>query len=304
MTRLIMRKLTLLLAAGLVLAVGAQSAAAAPSTLAVSIKKSGYSPKTATLAYGAKVTWTNNDTVNHQIVANNGAFASPLIAPGKSWSNTFNTAGSFGYHDALHSGYAGTLKVNGPPPSLSLNLSQPIVVYGSTVMLTGRASNVAPGTDVTLWEQKWGAPSPVQLAVVQTNSDGSFGYSTLPNMFAYYTASFPTLTGTVKSSSVTVQVEPKVSLLTGTKAGYLHIQVAAGKSMNGHHVFLQRLSPYGQWVNVKAFTLTTGSGFGFRPLKWLPKGMSRIRISLSVNQAGIGLLGAYSGTRTVHLVVR
>ena len=298
-----MRKLLLLLAAGLVLAVGVQSAAAAPSTLAVTIKKSGFSPSSATLAYGAKVTWTNRDTSNHQVVANDGSFASPVLTPGKSYTFTFNRSGKFNYHDALHSGLTATLTINGAPPALTLALNQPITVYGSSIMLSGKAENITPGTNVTLWAQTWGAPSPVQLAVVQTASDGTFGYSTQPSMYTTYSASFQTLTGTVKSPTVFVQVEPKVSLLTGTKAGYLHISVAAGKSMNGHHVFLQRLSRYGQWINVKAFTLTTGSGFGFRPVKWLPNGYSKIRISLSVNQAGIGLLGAYSGTRTVHLVV-
>jgi len=299
-----MRKLLPFLIAGLVLAFGAQSAAAAPTTLSVSIKKSGFSPSTATLAYGAKVTWTNNDTTTHQIVANDGSFASPVLGAGKSYSFTFNRSGKFGYHDALHPSLTGQLTINGPPPSLTVALNEPIVTYGGKIMLSGKASNLAAGSNVTIYAQEWGAPSPVQLAVVQTASDGSYGYETLPHMYTTYSASVQTLTGTVKSSTVFVQVAPKVSLLNGTKKGYLHLYVSAGKSLSGRHVFLQRLSTYGQWINVKAFTLGSSSGVGFRPLKWLPGGTSQIRISLSVNQAGIGLLGAYSGTRTMHLSVR
>lgn len=300
-----MRKLLLLLAAGLALAVGAQSAAAAPSTLAVTIKKSGFSPKTATLAYGAKVTWTNRDHSNHQIVANNGSFASPVLTPGKSYTFTFRTAGSFGYHDALHSGLTGTMKINGPPPALTIGLDRPIVVYGTKITLSGTAENIAPGTNVTIWAQPWGAPSPVQLAVVQSGSDGSYGYTTLPHMYTTYSASFQTLTGgTVKSSTVFTQVAPKLAFVTSTRKGYLHVQVNAGKTMTGRHVLLQRLSAYGQWVTVRSMKLTATSGVLFSAAKYLPNGTSRIRVTLSVNQAGIGLLGAISGTRTIHLVVR
>ncbi|HVS84982.1 MAG TPA: cupredoxin domain-containing protein [Gaiellaceae bacterium] len=300
-----MRKLLPFLTAGLVLAVGAQSAAAAPSSLNISIKKGGFTPRTSTLAYGAKVTWTNNDKANHQIVANDGSFASPVLASGKSYTFTFTRSGKFNYHDALHTGLTGTLTVNGPPPSLTLGLDQPIVVFGTKVTLSGKAENVLPGTSVTLWAQEWNQPSPVQLAVVQTASDGSYGYTTLPHLYTTYTASFQTLTGnTVKSSSVFVQVTPKLTLATSPLKSYLHVQVNAGKPMTGRHVLLQRLSPYGQWVTVRALKLTSTSGVLFNPAKFLPKGMSRIRVTLSVNQAGIGLLGAISGTRTVHLVVR
>jgi hypothetical protein len=41
------------------------------------------------------------------------------------------------------------------------------------------------------------------------------------------------------------------------------------------------------------------SGKLFRPVAFLPKGVSHIRVSLSVNQAGNGLLGAHSGTQTI-----
>ncbi|HET7572458.1 MAG TPA: cupredoxin domain-containing protein [Gaiellaceae bacterium] len=283
----------------LVLAVGVPAASAA-SSLTVTIKKSGFSPKTATVAFDTRVTWKNSDKTDHQVVANDGSFASPVLKPGRSYSFTFTRSGTFHYHDALHPSLKGTLKVNGPPPSLTLALDRPIVVARTQVMLSGKASNVAGGTAVTLYAQEWGQPSPVQLAVVQTAADGTFGYLTTPHMYTTYTASFQTLLGgTVKSNSVLVQVEPKVTLVPGRK-GWMHAQVKAGRSLAGRHLFLQRLSRYGQWVNVKALRLGSASGVLFRVTDYVPKGPSRIRVSLSVNQAGIGLLGAHSGTQLVH----
>lgn len=291
-----MRKL--LVPALLALAFGAQSAAAAPS-LTVSIRKGGFSPRSTTLGFGARVTWKNSDKTDHQVVANDGSFASPVLAPGKRYTFTFMRGGTFRYHDALHPRLTGVLRIQGPPPSLTLALDHPVVPFGTQIMLSGKAANITPGTTVTLFAQQWSQPSPVQLAVVQTGSDGSFGYLTLPRLYTTYTASVQADTGMVRSNSVLVQVAPKVTLDPGRK-GWMHAQVKAGKSLAGRHLFLQRLSRYGQWVNVRALRLGRASGILFRPASYLPKGASRIRVSLSVNQAGIGLLGAHSGTQVTH----
>ena len=70
-----------------------------------------YSPNPVTVAVGGTVTWTNNDSVTHTSVANNGAFNSGTIAPGGSFSMTFPSAGSFPYHCSIHPGMVGTVTV-------------------------------------------------------------------------------------------------------------------------------------------------------------------------------------------------
>ncbi len=282
------------------LAPAAQSAAAA-TTLTVAITKSGFSPRTATLAFDSQVIWKNEDTTSHQVVANDGSFASPVLAPGKTYAFTFTRAGTFRYHDGLHPTLTGTLTVNGPPPALTLALDRPIVTFGTPVTLSGRALNVKGGVTVTLFAQPYGQPSPIQLAVVKTAADGSFGYVTTPRLYTTYTASFQTAPAgaTMPSNSVVAQVAPKVSLLAG-RDGYFRAQVRAAGSLWRRHVFLQRLSAFGQWVNVAALTLDRDSGRVFRAVAYLPRGVSRIRVSLSVNQAGLGLLGAHSGTQLVR----
>ncbi|MBW8865752.1 MAG: hypothetical protein JF610_00205, partial [Acidobacteria bacterium] len=57
------------------------------------------------------VTWTNNDSVAHNSVANNGAWNSGTIAPGGNFSMTFPSAGSFPYHCSIHPGMVGTVTV-------------------------------------------------------------------------------------------------------------------------------------------------------------------------------------------------
>ena len=70
-----------------------------------------YSPNPVTVAVGGTVTWTNNDSVAHTSVANNGAFSSGTIAPGGTFSMTFPSAGSFPYHCSIHPGMVGTVTV-------------------------------------------------------------------------------------------------------------------------------------------------------------------------------------------------
>src|SRR5207247_4779851 len=106
-----MKKLLYAIVAVFVLALPASGLAA---TTAVKITATGFSPKTVTINQGDTVKWTNDDKVNHQVVANNGAFASGILRPGASFSFTFNTSGKFNYHDALKPTFTGTIDDKGP----------------------------------------------------------------------------------------------------------------------------------------------------------------------------------------------
>ena len=73
-------------------------------------------------------------------------------------------------------------------------------------------------------------------------------------------------------------------------------------SLRHHHLYLQRLSQFGQWVNIAPLTLGQLTGRLFQPLGYLPKGVSHIRVFLTVNQAGNGLLAALSGSRSMRFI--
>lgn len=51
---------------------------------------------------GTTVKWVNNDLVTHTVTARNGAFASPPLKPGESFSFTFNSPGALDYFCAIH----------------------------------------------------------------------------------------------------------------------------------------------------------------------------------------------------------
>src|SRR6266699_3397333 len=119
-----MRKFIYAVVATLALALPVNGLAA---TIAVKINATAFSPKTVTINFGDTVKWTNADTVNRQLVADSGAFASPILKPGQSYSFTFKTPGTFNYHDALKPSVKGTITVKGQPPSVTLGAGTPIL---------------------------------------------------------------------------------------------------------------------------------------------------------------------------------
>jgi plastocyanin len=70
-----------------------------------------YAPNPVTISTGGTVTWTNNDNTTHTSTGNDGSWSSGNIAPGSSFSHTFNAAGTFQYHCSLHPGMVGTVTV-------------------------------------------------------------------------------------------------------------------------------------------------------------------------------------------------
>jgi plastocyanin len=273
------------------------AATAGAATIGVQIRSNAFSPSSISLNHGDQVTWKNVDKADHQVVADDGSFASPILHAGQSYTTTFNRAGTFRYHDSYAARHTGKISVKGPPPSLTLALSAPIVDYGTPVTLSGAISTGAANQSVEVDSQPYGQASPIQLVIVKTGAGGTFSYTVTPSLYTTYVARW----NNVASGTVLVQVAPKLRLLVGGN-GYMKASLTAPTSMVGKHVSLQRLSSFGQWVNLATRTLGAANGKLFRPVAYLPKGISHIRVFLSVNQAGNGLLAAHSGTQTVRRV--
>ncbi|MFA6042712.1 MAG: plastocyanin/azurin family copper-binding protein [Patescibacteria group bacterium] len=72
------------------------------ATESVNMQNFAFSPQTISVKKGTKVTWTNNDSVTHIIAGDKNEFASSRIAPGQTFSFTFNAVGSFPYHCDIH----------------------------------------------------------------------------------------------------------------------------------------------------------------------------------------------------------
>lgn len=77
----------------------------------VVIQSTGFSLNLITVNKGDTVTWTNNDSVPHNVIGDTGGPASGIIAPNGTYSFTFNTAGTFAYHCSIHPTMTGTVVV-------------------------------------------------------------------------------------------------------------------------------------------------------------------------------------------------
>lgn len=287
-----MRRLLIGLTALALLTLTAAALATPAATVTVRIVKGGFSPSSVTIGAGDAVTWVNRDTVPHQVVASNGAFASPVLPPGRSYTFTFEAAGTYRYRDALEPSERGVVAVKGPPPSVSLGATAPILVYGGETHIGGVVSSRRPGERVTIWAQPYGQGSFAQLAVVTTGAGGVFDVVTRPAILTNYHAQYRR----VNSQPVTVQVRPKITLLPGRR-GYLLARVSAPRSYARHWVYLQIRSRFGQWVSVRRLTLGRHSGRLFRVRPRVP---TTYRVFMTVNQAGPGYLDSWSGTQTVR----
>jgi plastocyanin len=274
------------------------AAPASSATATVSIKRTGFAPASVTINQDDAVTWTNNDTIDHQIVANGGSFASPILKPGKSWTHTFRGGGTFRYHDSLHPGLKGAVVVKGAPPQVTLAASAPVVKFGSPVTLSGTVSNKKAGETITLVQLPYGQTTKQVIATLQTAAGGAFSFTVSPQVSTTYQAQWPNRS----ESSVTVQVQPLIKLPFVSKSGYFHFYVTAGTSFAGKTVYLQRFTLAHQWVSIRALTLGSKSGrlISVRFVKSIiPRGRWSIRVFMPATEMGGGYLDGWSGTQPV-----
>jgi len=73
-----------------------------------------FTPAELTVPVGATVTWRNRHGANHDVVADDGTFASPLFGTGESWSFTFTEPGTYPYICSIHPSMRGTIIVTAP----------------------------------------------------------------------------------------------------------------------------------------------------------------------------------------------
>jgi plastocyanin len=279
-----MRLLLLPLAA--VAAVALAGPADAATTKTVSVYGSTFTPKSVTIIEGDTIRWVNRDNTTHQIYGQGGRFVSPILKPKQVFRFTFRAAGTYHYTDELHPKLAGTIVVKGAPPTLTIAASRVYSVAGDKLTLTGVVSSHWAGEQVAIFYQPFGAPNPLQRAVVLTATGGAFSFTVAPGILTTYLASWQG----AYSQPATVQVQPRLAL--GRNGAWI-VHAYGGHGLAGRDVQFQRYNAAtGQWVTLRKVQLNARSAA--RIQLTLPKGPNRLRLAMSVNQAGAGLLGATS----------
>ncbi len=174
-------------------------------------------------------------------------------------------------------------------PTVTINRSALRIVAGHYVKLYGTVSSGQAGVKVTMLAQPFGESTLTPVTDVLTGGGGSWSFLAKPSIATTYQAS--ALGGT--SIPLTVGVQPAVSFQKITHARFSTHVKGAG-SFAGKVVQLQRFAN-GHWKTIKRTRLNSNSTAIFQAAV-LPKGLSKVRIALSVNQAGPGYLGGFSRT--------
>lgn len=288
-----MKKL-LMIAAVCALGVGGYAFAAGLATKNVNIRSTGFAPRNVTINGGDTVQWRNVDTVAHQVVANNGSFASGILPRNGVYAKRLDAPGLYNYHDGLHPTLRGSVRVVGPPPSVTIGVTPPIVTWGSSVRLSGQITPAAVGDMVSIFAQPYPQASFVKIADVQTTTNGVYDFTYQPQILTAFKAQWKGKTSAV----VQTGIAPQLSLV---KIGRWWVTRArAAKSFSGRFVYAQRLNAFGQWVSLRKVVLNRQSAQRFKLV--LPRGRSLIRVYMTTNQAGAGYI--FSASRNLSVRTR
>jgi len=82
-----------------------------PQQYDVSARINGFTPSTITVKVGDTVRWVFRDQFAHRLVSDAAGFDSMARYQDQVWTYTFNTAGTFAYHDSINANAQGTIIV-------------------------------------------------------------------------------------------------------------------------------------------------------------------------------------------------
>src|SRR5262245_2437101 len=262
------------------------------------IRSAGFQPTPITIRAGEQVTWTNRTAANHQIVADDGSFTSPVLSRGRSFSRTFDDAGSFSYHDGLQPARKGTVVVTKKPAaeSVTLTRSARAVTYGGSVLLRGTVANGSPGEKVTITGTAQSGKFAKSVITATVAADGTFSSRVRPLVQTVYAAT----AGTSSSDPTAINVRPRVRLgVFGRTRGIL--RATAARSFVYKRWVVQVLRPRRHvWVSLKRVRLTrstpttsptivTSASFRLHVRRGL-----RLRVLVPASQTAPGYVSAVS----------
>jgi hypothetical protein len=179
----------------------------------------------------------------------------------------------------------GAVSAPGQPAPLTIRSAEPVVVYGKVVHISGALRGRPEGTQVTVYLRRHGESTFSPVSVVVTDERGVWSFAFEPTMGS----SIEARSGELTSSTLIVRVRPQLTLKRRGKG--LFARAVAARSFRGRHVWFQRRSSRGVWRSVARVVLDDPPR---RFQARLPRGVSRVRVSLPRSQAGPGYEPAVS----------
>jgi plastocyanin len=250
-------KKALLIAGAVALLVAAPAPA---KTVTVDISKLGFVPTAVTVQVGDSVTWTNKDTVNHQVVCPTCPFTSPVLAPGQAHTFTFTKVGKFTTVDPLNKNKKATVTVTAAPATVSVSATPRVMTYGSKTTLAGAISTGLANQKVDILATACGETAAKVIGTATTTTGGNFTFQTQSTLnTSYQGRNKPAGASMVTSAPVAVAIRPIVMLKRIARHRF-STQVVAAQSFVGKAVVFQRwVAVRHRWSTVKTVFLGTRS---------------------------------------------
>jgi plastocyanin len=217
------------------------------------VTRGGFVPATISVKAGQSIRWVNRTAANHQIVADDSSFSSPVLARNNAYSHVFANAGAFRYHDGLQPSVAGTVVV-APTATQSITLSSNtrVVTYAGSVTLSGKVVNGTSGEKVTLTADPQAGKATRSVQTLSTATDGTFQVAVKPSVQTVYSVA----TSNANSGPLVINVRPRMRLGTLSHRRGI-VRVTASRSFVHRTAFLQRWNTRRHlWLNIRRVRLT------------------------------------------------
>ena len=179
----------------------------------------------------------------------------------------------------------GVVSAPSQPTPLTIRSAEPVVVYGKVAHISGVLRDQPEATQVTLYLRRHGETTFRPVSVVVTDERGAWSFAFEPTM----RSSIEARSGELTSPTLTVRVRPRLTLKRRGES--LLARAVAARAFRGRHVWFQRGSSRGVWRSLTRVVLDDPPR-RFRAR--LPRGVSRVRVSLPRAQAGPGYEPAVS----------
>jgi plastocyanin len=259
------------------LALAAAPAGAQAAERVVDMPAKYFVPPNITMLAGDTVTWTNSDTIEHDVASVGVGFDSGVIGPGGRYSQTFSQPGHYAYRCTIHAFMAGTVDVY----SFQLLGPDHPIPIGHPAILRGIAPS---GTSVVRIESR--APAGTAWAPVTAVApapDGSFRAQVRP--------AAPTVYRAVTDAGPSLPLPLKVGARLATtvkrlKHGRYAIRATAQPAQPGALAALQLYSRERfRWRQVEHARIGRDSRVTF---KFHPPGRYAARVVILRGKAGYG----------------
>lgn len=174
----------------------------------VQIMANGFVPSAVTIPADDTITWTNKDTVARQVVSDAGAFKSPLLKPGESYTYNFPAAGTYSYRGAIKPDQRGTVNVRRVESrAVTIGLSKRVVTSGQSIELAGSISSGEGGKEIRVLMTPYRGVQTARSVI--TEADGTWSLRVKPTIRTEYYVEFGSL---ISRSAPIVYVRPKLTL--------------------------------------------------------------------------------------------